>query len=180
MPRRESIYAYRGADVPGGDGVSGDCMFISLSKTGGGCEGITEGGLYDAAERGVKKLTAEERLRLAPVGEFCYSASNRRANTVRHKYEYCIDIQGSSAAAWVSRFVGSGKRVLELGAGPGSITRVLTNVQHCSVTAVERDTTAIPKLTPTPASAPRLPVRKANGTEIMAKINTKSGTENFL
>jgi len=39
---------------------------------------------------------------------------------------------------------------------------------------------AIPKLTPTPASAPRLPVRKANGTEIIARISANKGTENFL
>ncbi len=43
----------------------------------------------------------------------------------RHKYEYNIDINGPTAAAAVVRMVGKGKRVLEIGAGPGSITRFL-------------------------------------------------------
>ena len=39
---------------------------------------------------------------------------------------------------------------------------------------------ATPMLTPMPAIAPRLPTRKANGTEIIAMISAKIGTENFF
>src|SRR6202171_5524245 len=38
---------------------------------------------------------------------------------------------------------------------------------------------AIPKLMPTPAMAPRLPAKKANGMEIMAMISANKGTANL-
>ena len=58
----------------------------------------------------------------------------------RHKYEYKVN--PNTAAAKVVRMVGAGKRVLELGSGPGSITRLLKDKQ-CRVTALELDGTAI-------------------------------------
>lgn len=67
-------------------------------------------------------------------------------NNERHKYEYQVDIHGSTAPARVVRMVGKNKRVLEIGAGPGSITRLLREVNNCSVVALERDATAIIKL----------------------------------
>src|SRR6266404_5313936 len=39
---------------------------------------------------------------------------------------------------------------------------------------------AMMKLRPTPAIAPRLPARNANGIETIAMISANSGTENFL
>ncbi len=66
----------------------------------------------------------------------------------RHKYEYNLDINGPSAPAAVVRMVGKGKRVLEIGAGPGSITRVLKGHGGCRVTAIELDEEAIKKLSP--------------------------------
>jgi 2-polyprenyl-3-methyl-5-hydroxy-6-metoxy-1,4-benzoquinol methylase len=44
--------------------------------------------------------------------------------------------------------VGQGKRVLEIGAGPGSITRLLSEHGKCRVTAAELDGEAIVKLRP--------------------------------
>ena len=64
----------------------------------------------------------------------------------RHNYEYQFDVNGSTAPARVVRMVGSKKRVLEIGAGPGSITRMLTGANNCSVVALERDDSAILKL----------------------------------
>ena len=66
----------------------------------------------------------------------------------KHNYEYQVDINGSTAPARVIRMVGKNKRVLEIGAGPGSITRVLTHTTNCTVTALERDQSAIKKLSP--------------------------------
>lgn len=60
--------------------------------------------------------------------------------TQRHKYEYKVN--PDTAAAKVIRMVGSGKRVLELGPGPGSITRHL-HANSCCVTALELDEKAI-------------------------------------
>lgn len=58
----------------------------------------------------------------------------------RHRYDY--QVVADSAPAKVIRMVGYGKRVLELGSGPGSITRHL-KANGCSVTALELDPEAI-------------------------------------
>lgn len=63
----------------------------------------------------------------------------------RHVYDYDADPAGESAPAKVARLVGPGKRVLELGAGPGSVSKLLT-AQGCRVTALERDASALPLL----------------------------------
>ena len=55
-------------------------------------------------------------------------------------YEYAV--HSNSAATKVARLVGQGKRVLELGCGPGMITRLLAG-QQCRVTALEMDAHAI-------------------------------------
>jgi 2-polyprenyl-3-methyl-5-hydroxy-6-metoxy-1,4-benzoquinol methylase len=56
---------------------------------------------------------------------------------VRSEYQYLIDVSDDSAPARVVRMVGTGKRVLEIGAGPGSITRALRNIYDCRITAIE-------------------------------------------
>jgi 2-polyprenyl-3-methyl-5-hydroxy-6-metoxy-1,4-benzoquinol methylase len=58
----------------------------------------------------------------------------------RHKYKYKVN--ADSAADKVIRMVGQGKRVLEIGPGPGSITRYLKE-NGCRVTALEMDEKAI-------------------------------------
>lgn len=66
----------------------------------------------------------------------------------RHTYEYAVDLQADTAPARVIRMVGDGKRVLEIGAGPGSITKHLRHANDCRITALELDAEAIKKLTP--------------------------------
>lgn len=63
----------------------------------------------------------------------------------RHLYDYDVDVTSDTAPARVCRMVGHDKRVLEIGAGPGSITRVLRR-QSNRITALELDETAIPFL----------------------------------
>jgi 2-polyprenyl-3-methyl-5-hydroxy-6-metoxy-1,4-benzoquinol methylase len=63
----------------------------------------------------------------------------------KHVYDYDVDPESDSAPARVVRMVGQGKRVLEIGAGPGSITRVLAERKN-RVTALEVDETALPFL----------------------------------
>lgn len=58
----------------------------------------------------------------------------------RHKYDY--PLRPDSAAAKIIEMVGPGRTVLELGSGPGSITRHL-HAAGCSVTALELDDSAI-------------------------------------
>jgi 2-polyprenyl-3-methyl-5-hydroxy-6-metoxy-1,4-benzoquinol methylase len=65
-----------------------------------------------------------------------------------HKYNYAIDLADDSAPARVVRMVGEGKRVLEIGAGRGSMTRVLRQTLNCRVTALEIDDDSVQVLTP--------------------------------
>lgn len=64
----------------------------------------------------------------------------------KHTYEYDFDPQSDHAGAQVARIIGPGQRVLEVGAGPGSITRLLVNGLQCQVSAIEIDPSAIEKL----------------------------------
>lgn len=66
-----------------------------------------------------------------------------KLKTPRHKYDYKVN--PNMAAAKVVRMVGAGLRVLEIGSGPGSITRLLKGNQ-CRVTALELDPVAIEKV----------------------------------
>lgn len=65
-----------------------------------------------------------------------------------HNYDYPVDINSETAAAKVVRFVGQCKRVLEIGCGPGSITKILQVQNRCTVTGLELDPDAILLATP--------------------------------
>lgn len=64
-------------------------------------------------------------------------------NKKKHTYEYDIDMESDVAPARVLRMIEPGSRVLEIGAGPGSITRHLVDKLGCSVVALEVDPSAI-------------------------------------
>jgi 2-polyprenyl-3-methyl-5-hydroxy-6-metoxy-1,4-benzoquinol methylase len=66
----------------------------------------------------------------------------------RHNYEYEVDPTSETAPANVVRLVGQHKRVLEIGCGPGSITKLLAQQGQCRVTGLELDPEAIKKVTP--------------------------------
>jgi 2-polyprenyl-3-methyl-5-hydroxy-6-metoxy-1,4-benzoquinol methylase len=61
------------------------------------------------------------------------------ARTAADIYRYAIDPHSDTAPANVLRFVGRDKKVLEIGAGPGSITRPLQEISGCRVSAIEID-----------------------------------------
>lgn len=54
-------------------------------------------------------------------------------------YRYTVDPSSDAASARVWRFIGDRQRVLDLGAGPGSIARALVADKGCRVTAVDVD-----------------------------------------
>ena len=64
----------------------------------------------------------------------------------RHIYEYEVDLASDTAAAHVIRMTGRNRRVLEVGAGPGAITKHLIHGNGCDVVAIERDRAAIERL----------------------------------
>ena len=63
-----------------------------------------------------------------------------------HTYEYDIDLDGDLAPARVLRMIKPGSRVLEIGAGPGSMTKHLLGTLGCEVIAIEVEKTALEKL----------------------------------
>jgi len=63
-------------------------------------------------------------------------------------YEYAVDLSAGTAPARVVRMVGKQKKVLEIGAGPGSITRHLRHANDCRIVGLELDGEAIKKLAP--------------------------------
>ena len=54
-------------------------------------------------------------------------------------YRYTVVPDSDTAAAHVLRFVGNKKKVLDIGAGPGSIARPLVELNKCRLSAVEFD-----------------------------------------
>jgi len=64
----------------------------------------------------------------------------------RHKYEYQVALDADSGPARVVRMVGENKRVLEIGCGPGSITKLLAGKSNCKVTALDIDAESIEKI----------------------------------
>ncbi len=66
---------------------------------------------------------------------------------IKHRYAHEIDPNGGSAAAVLARMVEPGQRVLELGTGPGTVTRILHS-KGCKVTGVEMDPETLAVCTP--------------------------------
>lgn len=84
------------------------------------------------------------------------------SSTNKHIYDYDVDLSSDTAAAHVVRMVGHNKKVLELGAGPGSITKHLKNTGQCAITAVEYDGSALPWLRPYCDSVHQLDLNQRN------------------
>jgi 2-polyprenyl-3-methyl-5-hydroxy-6-metoxy-1,4-benzoquinol methylase len=65
----------------------------------------------------------------------------KRANSIAEveAYHYVFDLGGNRTAARVARLVGRGKRVLEVGCGPGSQSRVFKEQLECEVVGIEID-----------------------------------------
>lgn len=85
----------------------------------------------------------------------------------RHKYEYKVALDADSGPARVVRIVGEDKRVLEIGAGPGSITKLLTSVSNCRVTALDIDAESVKKLAPYCEQAYQADLNNAAWPEIL-------------
>ena len=71
------------------------------------------------------------------------------ARATGHRYDYHVNLgNANAAAANVVEYVGTGKRVLEIGSGPGSITRQLREVGACTIVAIEIDEEAARRVAP--------------------------------
>ncbi|NNE82409.1 MAG: class I SAM-dependent methyltransferase [Alphaproteobacteria bacterium] len=63
-----------------------------------------------------------------------------------HKYDYKFGKNDGSAGATIVSMASESRRVLEIGAGPGSIARVLKDRSGCNLTAIEIDPVSVEKL----------------------------------
>ena len=97
--------------------------------------------------------------------------------TKKHNYEYAVDLSGDTAPAAVIRLVGKDCRVLEVGAGPGSITRPLVEKNGCKVTALEIDPTAIEKLRPFAKDVYSMDLNDRAWSDI---VKSKEGTFDYV
>ena len=91
----------------------------------------------------------------------------------KHKYEYEIDPASDSAGARVLALTPKGGKVLELGAGPGSMTRHLTGLLGCSVVALEVDESAVERLR---SVTPQVRAVDLNGADWDQAISATDGT----
>lgn len=89
----------------------------------------------------------------------------------RHKYEYEVVLESDTAPARVVGMVGKNKRVLEIGSGPGSITKKLTAVSNCRVTALDIDAEAIKKILPFCERAYQANLNDSNWPEVLGIDN---------
>ena len=65
--------------------------------------------------------------------------TSRTDTSTANTYRYSFDPNSDHAGAQILRLLGTDKVVLEIGAGPGSITRPLVELGRCRVTALEVD-----------------------------------------
>lgn len=84
-------------------------------------------------------------------------------------YEYEFDIEGDSAAAKIIRMVKKGSRVLEIGAGPGSITKELKRKNNCHVTALDIDRQFVERLAAICDAAYQVDLNDSNWLRILEK-----------
>jgi 2-polyprenyl-3-methyl-5-hydroxy-6-metoxy-1,4-benzoquinol methylase len=65
------------------------------------------------------------------------------SKTSAEKYQFAFDLDSDHAGAQILRLIGNAKDVLEIGAGPGSISRPLIELTGCRMTALELDPSSI-------------------------------------
>ncbi len=86
----------------------------------------------------------------------------------KHAYEYKIGLDSDSGPARVVRLVGEDRRVLEIGSGPGSITKILASVSKCRVTALDIDPASIQKVAPYCEQTYLIDLNRPNWTELVS------------
>lgn len=92
-------------------------------------------------------------------------------------YDYAVDLESDTAPAIVIRMIKPGSRVLEIGAGPGSITRHLVETLGCDVTALEIDPDSLEKLKTYTPNAYQMDLNDPVWSE---RIRTEQGTFDFV
>lgn len=95
----------------------------------------------------------------------------------KHVYEYEVDLESDAAPARVIRMVKPGSKVLEIGAGPGSITRHLIGTLGCDTVALEVDPSAIELLK---TYVPRVYASDLNDPKWTEEIRNENGLFDYV
>lgn len=66
-----------------------------------------------------------------------------RPRNIPHKYKYTVDLESNTAPANIAKMAGQNKSILEIGCGPGSITKILKEKNQCDIVGIEIDEEAI-------------------------------------
>jgi 2-polyprenyl-3-methyl-5-hydroxy-6-metoxy-1,4-benzoquinol methylase len=69
-----------------------------------------------------------------------------KSKTSADIYRFSFDPDSDHAGAHILRLIGGAENVLEIGAGPGSITKPLIELAGCTITALEIDSTSVAML----------------------------------
>jgi SAM-dependent methyltransferase len=84
-------------------------------------------------------------------------------------YEYKLDPKGDTAAAAVVKFVRPKSKVLEIGAGSGSIAKHLVRTNKCKLVALENNLASVKKLNAFCDSVHALDLNQSNWPEALSK-----------
>jgi len=95
----------------------------------------------------------------------------------KHVYEYEVDLASDAAPARVIRMVKPGSKVLEIGAGPGSITRHLIGTLGCDTVALEVEPSAIELLK---TYVPRVYASDLNNPNWTEEIRNENGLFDYV
>ncbi|MCH9052465.1 MAG: class I SAM-dependent methyltransferase, partial [Proteobacteria bacterium] len=87
------------------------------------------------------------------------------------RYEYEFDIEGDSTPAIIIRMVNNGSRVLEIGAGPGSISEELKREKQCHVTALDIDHQFVERLAVICDTAYQADLNDSNWPQVLENEN---------
>lgn len=96
---------------------------------------------------GLQRFLAWGKTITLPI-EFTPRPYKKMSPNSTHLYDYSFDLDSDTAGANVVRMVGLNRRVLEIGCGPGSITKILHNHNNCTIVGLELDPEAIPLVEP--------------------------------
>jgi 2-polyprenyl-3-methyl-5-hydroxy-6-metoxy-1,4-benzoquinol methylase len=89
-----------------------------------------------------------------------------------HNYDYAVYRDKETAGSKVIRFVGNEKRVLEVGCGPGSITKYLHHDGHCQIIGLELDPEAIRLVSPYCERVHPVDLNHADWTSLAEELGT--------
>ncbi|HMS27517.1 MAG TPA: twitch domain-containing radical SAM protein [Burkholderiaceae bacterium] len=136
-------------------------------------EGLSKSGVNWVADtKYFTKNISESSISLPNSNNNVVRLIENNTNTIfKHKYEYTVHIDSGSAASSVIKMVGQNKYVLDVGCGPGSITKILSEQSNCKVIGLEFDSEAIEKVSPYCVKVLKADLNSDDWPDLLANLN---------